>query len=91
MAAEPSIDHEIRSLAKALGPPPNRRINVSLLQGVVASEDGGTVSLYVQNEDEVTSDWPYLLDGYAPEVGDIVWIIDGGPASKFVIGVLKRA
>lgn len=89
MSAE-EIDHQIRALAKAMGPPSGAPVAVSFMQGVVASVETGSCTLYVQGSSEATPEWPYLLDAYVPTVMDVVWIIDGGPGSKFILGPTKR-
>ena len=80
----------LRRLAQRLGPP--RGTLVRMKQGVVTSIDVGTetVTLIVQGGEEVVEGWSYLIDGYTPQGGDVVWILDGGPAQKVIIGTTGR-
>lgn len=84
-----SLEHEIRSFAKTLGRQ-SKDSGVILSQGVVQSVEGDTCTLASQGEDQATSGWPYLLDAYSPVPGDVVWVMDAGPASQFIVGPTKR-
>lgn len=85
---ETEIDKAIRELVQQLQPP--AKTPLSLMQGVVtAIIGGGQVNVILQGG-TTTVAMRYLLDAYTPTVPDVVWIIDAGPAQRFVLGPTRR-
>lgn len=78
------LNEEIRRLASQLGPPSG--VTLNLLQGVVFSVEDDTCTLVAQGSSTPTSRWRWLLQAYTPEVGQVVWVLDGGPGQKIIIG-----
>lgn len=49
--------------------------------------DNLTVTVKPDGLEQEIPGFSYLLDGYRPVIGDVVWVLDCGPSSKFVLGV----
>jgi hypothetical protein len=86
-----SEDHEVDALLRRLA----AQIGVEgdqfkTLQGTVVSMEGPTCSLITSDTTEVSDGWTWLRDSYYPIVGDVVWILDGGPGAKIIIGTTSR-
>lgn len=76
----------IRELARQLQPV---EVPVRLMQGVIESVPGGsTASLFLAGGTTAVGGWRWISGITAPAPGDVVWIIDGGPGSRFIIGKL---
>lgn len=85
-----TLRHQIRKLAQQLVAT-QQSPGMKLIQGEVVQEDeDGSLIIRCQGSTVDVPGWRYLLDGYVPNSGDIVWIIDGGPGSKIVLGPTVR-
>lgn len=72
----------VREFARLLAKKPDRLLS----QGVVYSMEGSTCTIQKDNDDEMTPGFSWLVDAYEPMLFDTVWIIDGGPGARFIIG-----
>jgi hypothetical protein len=64
---------------------------VGLTQGLVTEVNGSNLTIIASGGTNPITGWKYLLDAYTPTEGDVVWILDGGPASKIVLGPTQRS
>lgn len=78
----------IRELAQQLAPPSAQPLR--LMQGVVQSvEDDMSCTLTLSGGVVGVSGFRWLVDGYFPIPADIVWLLDGGPGQRFIIGTTR--
>lgn len=78
----------LRTLATQLAPSRDSR-PCSLLQGRVVSIEADTCTLEIGSGSLHVSNWRWLVQAYTPTVDDVVWILDGGPGSKFILGSVR--
>lgn len=82
----------IRKLAGQINSQGAGSTPLRVLQGEVVNVGvGGELTIIADGGNNPITGWKYLLDAYEPTIGDIVWILDAGPASKIVLGPTQRA
>lgn len=81
-----------RELAAALGPPRQSGQPLRFMQGVVATVDNqSTCTVVAQGGTAPVGGFRWLFDAYLPTALDVVWIVDGGPGQRFILGVTNGA
>lgn len=81
-----SVPADIRALAQSLTPRGGRPLQ--LMQGLIVSVEGqSTCSLVLQGGEIAVGGWRWLGEAYAPVINDVVWVVDGGPGQRFILGL----
>lgn len=82
------VSRAIRALASQLRPP--SRQPLFLMQGVVVSIETTRCTVLAQGGKTPVAGWKWIRDAYVATVGDVVWIIDGGPGQRFILGAINN-